>query len=127
MRRTGWKLDRKVGTEGPKYDPYAYTEWTVTRNDGLRVTLHDGLVAWLAVNKLRMRDLKELAAVALFEELTGLKSRNLEAIWRNIHYRCRKCGSRDSRQERGYPGEWLNVCVRCGTIISTDSVLSEIE
>lgn len=45
-------LTRKYGTEGPRHDPYSYTEWTVTTNLST-VTIHMGSNFWTEVNGKR--------------------------------------------------------------------------
>ena len=38
------------GTEGPRHDPWSYTEVSVTRLNGDKITMHCGLAVWLKIN-----------------------------------------------------------------------------
>ena len=49
MKITERRLSWRTGSEGPKHDPYSFTEMTVTLN-GVDHTLHMGLGMWYAID-----------------------------------------------------------------------------
>jgi len=144
---------RKSGTEGPRHDPYGYTEITARRN-GHAVTLHTGLAVWLKVNgemfdakitkeqKLLLNQLtdewelctvwdpdhskKEFEAyIVEFERLIGFTPKQMERWERKARSRCR-CGSKEFKYVDGYPGEHFTMCVKCDNIVNTYFNESEI-
>lgn len=67
------------GTEGPRHDPYSYTEITFVKTDGTEIVYHDGLAQWITVNGVKQPcDYDE--HVGLFEELTGIAPWRAEVI-----------------------------------------------
>lgn len=63
------KISVRRGSEGPRHDPYGYTEITVTTNGDV-VTYHGGLGEWVRVNGVKVDD--DSLAVMLFERHTGM-------------------------------------------------------
>lgn len=136
------RVEKRNGAEGPKHDPYGYEEIHATV-PGRQVILHQGLGTWLKVGpeKAPSRQLRELqfpyepghyeqherACLAKFEELVGFTIPQLERMQRKLNERCRKCGSRGTHTEHGYPGEYLEVCDYCGHINGSYFCPSEIE
>lgn len=48
--RSGTSIRITSGTEGPRHDPYSWTELEVTRSDGRCATLRSGLGSWLELD-----------------------------------------------------------------------------
>lgn len=118
------RIEIKHGSEGPKHDPYSYTEitFTPTHEGGTVYVLHMGLVDWIKGNG----KLIPCADVAFeFKTRTGLTPEDAQQILIRMKHRC-KCGCRQTRSKSGYPGESFNVCIRCGNTVSTDFHESEI-
>ena len=102
-----------TGSEGPFWDPYAYTEWHVTFTDGRpSLTLHMGLVEWLKIGDHKHEAKEGLDKV--FAEMAGFHPAELEKWLNKARSRCRKCGSRKGEWQSGYPGESFLICVKCG-------------
>lgn len=117
----------RTGREGPAYDPYSYTEYTVSQGLKSTITLHLGLAVWLSVNgkdQTAKRAGKhkdwESATITKFVKLTGLDFNMIERWLAKSRSRCKKCGSRKLQETDGYPGETLTVCRHCRTIVSCD-------
>lgn len=112
---------RRSGEEGPRHDPYGYEEWTFRRN-GHVVQLHTGLINWVSYDGTRVfsgGDDTVSAASRRFEMLTGISLERLEWLYYEMRNRCSTCGYRRTRAVSGYPGETLNVCIRCGNVVCT--------
>lgn len=78
----------RTGTEGPRHDPYSYTEITVSRKGHRRAMLHMGLGVWSEVGGRRCRRYNEARDVARFEKACGWTLAELEKA-RGLHYRHR--------------------------------------
>lgn len=78
------KLHIFHGTEGPSFDPYAYTEITVERF-GHVVCLHCGLAEWIEIDgeRTEVPDLSLTDMVVRFKELTGFEPYE----WEKFHNR----------------------------------------
>lgn len=74
------KVSVRRGVEGPKHDPYGYTEVTFTRTDGRVVVMHEGLGTWVKVDGARPKDLTELECYEAFEAATGMPFRRAECV-----------------------------------------------
>lgn len=122
MERTLTKDIRiKSGTEGPRQDPYSYTEYHVRG-----VVLHLGLAEWIRVQGHDRLPEHGVTPLECFERLTGFTPDLLEKAYRKSISRCRKCGCKRLESQSGFPGEELIVCSRCGEIITTEFHESEI-
>jgi hypothetical protein len=117
VKTASGRLVIKTGSEGPRHDPYGYTETTVERN-GVSVTLHEGLGTWLEIGD-RMVTEDETIARDFFETHVGYTPEKIQKFIERARSRCRSCGGREFRCERGYPGETFSVCVACGDIIAS--------
>lgn len=123
IRHPKLQVQTRTGTEGPRYDPYAYTEYTVKTPKGLTV-LHTGLGTWIRHNGKMVEkpsgvlydEWERQLCEEIFPALTGYTLLQLERIARNLTTKCNKCGSTDFTHESGYPGETLVVCIHCGRI-----------
>lgn len=106
----------ETGSEGPVWDPYAYTEYTVEftgdRYGQKCVKLHMGLGEWLEIGNHRHKGDENL--IDVFADLTGFKPYQLEKWMNKARSRCRKCGGRQGVWHAGYPGESFLICVKCG-------------
>ena len=85
----GTKIKHRSGSEGPKYDPYAFDEWTVIRLDR-EVTIHSGLANWIKIQyeghpEVRIDEWNcvngWLDLHTLFEVLTGLSAGQCERYY----------------------------------------------
>lgn len=106
----------QTGSEGPRHDPYGYTETTVTRSGGDVVTLHEGLGEWVEVNGKRF----DQSCYEIFEHVAGITPRIAERVYDRRRSTCQNCGSRDLGAKRGYPGETFYICMRCDNIVHVD-------
>lgn len=126
----------ETGSEGPEHDPYGYSEITVSRNNGDKVTLHSGLIVWVEVNGKRsdlcsaarpdIMNTPDEECVAIFERYAGVTPQVAERAYLRMQYVCKDCGVSDLESVSGYPGETFNVCRRCGNVVSSDFNLSAI-
>lgn len=126
-------IDR--GSEGPRHDPYLWTEITVARTSPRftgKVTLHTGLAEWVAIDGAP-QPVEAFAcgsAEELFTRLAGVTP--ARAMGAYVEYRERRlrfhpCGSRHIDSVSGYPGETLMVCRRCGTVLGGSFDRSAVE
>jgi hypothetical protein len=73
----------RTGREGPKHDPYSYTEITVTRLNGNVITMHSGLMTWLKFNGVPVQidgpDWEKELFIA-FEKLSGMSFEYAESV-----------------------------------------------
>lgn len=123
----GSRLSLVQGSEGPKYDPYHYDEWTVTRvhdNTSMVIVLHTGLVEWVSLNGVK--DTSGASPYEVFTAGTNIPCHLLEEIYYRMRHTCRACGCKKTHTESGFPGESFNVCDRCGDIVSHNFHESEI-
>lgn len=134
----GSAVSLRHGTEGPRHDPYAFTEVTVKRADGREITAHTGLALWLKVklangrfveveyhspeDQKRMWDLFEFHAdITIKSAETAFYTRKQNRI------RHHGCGRKHLQWVDGYPGESLLHCVKCGDILDAAFDKSAIE
>lgn len=113
----------KTGSEGPRHDPYGYTEITVDRQDGRVVTLHSGLAYWCKVylnGKLVLTFDNEQTIEKMFTRFAGISSHKAEEIYYARRTICDKCGCNDCHTVNGYPGETLYICNNCDEIVTCD-------
>lgn len=114
------RLIMKNGREGPRFDPYSYTE-RIVKNGRNTVILHDGLGIWISVNGKRLR-VSEERAEELFFKLTKLTSRQFDRAYNKVHgphCRCQKCGCKHLDAVSGYPGEAFELCHKCGSFVNS--------
>ncbi len=113
-RFAGGTISIKTGSEGPRHDPYSYTEYTISRTGGFTATLHQGLGVWLEVNGNHTNaqsNEQEKVAVDYFEQLCHISLKTFE---RAIHRPVKCCAKPKPRWSAGYPGETLCFCQSCG-------------
>ena len=108
-------ITQRTGTEGPRHDPYSYTEITVQRPGKKTVTVHLGLMQFVQVGASAPVHMSYELLDQTFEALTGLTIKQAERALRRIEqqpYReHRKCGGYEYTS--GYPGETFCIC-KCG-------------
>ena len=112
----------KTGTEGPRHDPYGYSEWIFVRR-GKKAILHEGLSEWVSIDgqKNTNREIclmegkdSEIAARLMFEKEVGVSLKTLEKV---IHRPKRCCNKPRITSSPGYPGETLYICANCENIV----------
>lgn len=126
---TSGRLTWRQGNEGPKYDPYGYTELTLEKN-GRTYVVHMGLALWFKVDKIKI-DLCEPEQVErMLKTWTGYTPMELERwMWRAIGRRrskCPKCGGPIECAD-GYPGETVYYCPAGHGIVDADQNMSDFE
>lgn len=133
------------GSEGPNEDPYHYDEYTVVHRDKA-TKIHSGLdnfitigtvckevKGWNIINERKVMSLTaddEYQSLAdRFELLTGIRVRSLNKYEDRIHRpyasKC-KCGSKRFKTMNGFPGEYIQVCLKCGIFVNHTFNESEI-
>ena len=114
-----------TGTEGPRHDPYYYSEITITRPDGRRAVFHSGLgrhcrlIATDGV-ELLLDERDDVNIDRHFEMFIGVSPRNAERALRKQEFARlrshRHCGGLEWHE--GMPGEALLICV-CGKVVDS--------
>lgn len=102
------QIDIQYGSEGPKYDPYAFTEYIVWQN-GTKYVLHDGLATWLSVDGIKITYNSE-AAIATFETKTGFTKGMLYRSNELKRRKCPHCGGTHFEWIAGHPGKKVLLC-----------------
>jgi len=103
----------RVGTEGPKHDPYSFTEYIVLEHKSghiRTVTIHRGLGDYVKLNgKCTKRSMESLLGVS--ENALARAFGRMTQAGR----RCGKCGTYDTERYLGggYVGEGIYSC-KCG-------------
>jgi hypothetical protein len=123
------RITIKTGTEGPRHDPYAYTEITVDGRNG-RTTYHSGLGEWV-----QAPDGKEFypgegpTLTYIFKRFVGVVPSVAERFANMAPYKrhAAKCSSRKFETVSGYPGETLVTCSACGEVVETHFNASAVE
>jgi len=127
-------VEIKTGSEGPKHDPYHYTEVIVnrvSRDFTGTVTSHNGLGNWVKVEEdgkpdQLFRDSDQGDWFALYAGVT------VKAAWKaRMEVDTRRitrhpCGQRAIEEVDGMPGETLTVCKSCGKVLSGTFDLSAV-
>jgi hypothetical protein len=130
--KTGSYVIVKHGVEGPRYDPYSYTEVTMHR-DGRYATIHSGLGTWMTYNDGRVvRKFDDPFKIlrSKFEAVMGItpeRARRIPDTIKNRRYKYHPCGIKHMHGAEGYPGESLVVCGKCGDVIDSSFDISAIE
>jgi len=129
---SGSNISVETGSEGPKHDPYAYTEVTVRRADGRRATIHLGLAEWMNYRDEHgvTRHFDDPYAVlrSKFAACVGITPERAERVHRSKRDRAVRqhpCGTRHLRWMDGFPGEHLLICDKCQAVL--DSTFCEAE
>ena len=114
----------KTGTEGPKYDPYSFTEVTVERC-GHKFFSHEGLGEFYKIDG-------EKTTYANWIEKSGGYPHQF-VFWKmlgrqqQVEHHLKSCPKRDGcRDVDGFPGESLLVC-GCGKVLDYEFDRSAIE
>lgn len=115
------------GTEGPRYDPYAFDELHIERGSKL-IVVHQGIGDWVDIDGVRHWVSGRAGADLVVKNAVGYTATQL------LRYR-RKADEARTRVHRahggvewrsGFPGEALCLC-RCGAVIDTTFNRSAIE
>lgn len=107
----------EYGEEGPKHDPYGWTEVTVDRPNGVSVTIHYGLAEWIEVNGVKQHNLNYEDCCTMFARHAGVTPDIAERYYQKYRSKCRSCGCRETVATAGYPGETLELCAKCGMMV----------
>lgn len=127
-KRTGsGYVSIRTGTEGPAYDPYSWTEYTVKRNRK-ETTLHMGLGFWMEITSGRRieptRRRSEKAVVEQFEKRIGI---SLKALEKAIDHVPKCCSKMAPEEHPGFPGEHFTICANCGEHLDYYFNIGEVE
>jgi len=115
----------KTGTEGPRHDPYSYTEYTVRRPGFDTTVIHLGLGEWFKRGTEMVHCSMDRKGFGFgIEDACGFTVTQIDRIVRKLEesrYRAHKAHGGFEWQE-GYPGEAFCMC-KCGKCI--DSTFNE--
>ena len=120
-------IEIRTGSEGPRHDPYHFTEVTVEGRAG-RVTYHSGLGDWTKLDGDLVDDVTGEAKIA-FERLTGVTPDVAEQTYYKLKHRRtarHSCGTKHLRWQAGYPGEELLMCEKCGDVLDSTFDISAV-
>jgi hypothetical protein len=98
-----------MGLEGPKHDPYGFTEVKVVRN-GHKVIFHDGLGEWLTVDGVEQHQKhKKLRGAYAFEDEEAFRIRRFkEATGWDLQMVLRAVELADQRRHRD--DDYPDIC-----------------
>ena len=125
------RVSIKTGSEGPRHDPYSYSEVTVRKQDGTAVTHHSGLAMWCKLDGQKLDqqygDHYGEDTYEQFEKHAGIGVKAAMKAYDRMQRTCKKCGALDKIVDAvdGFPGETLYIC-QCGAIVSSDLNMSAI-
>ena len=107
------------GTEGPRHDPYGFTDLIVERDGKQPIVLHEGLGAELRIGEQRAAA-DYLIVAAYFEILTGMTPVQAMRAHRKAHEARNRAHKRHGTPEwtDGHPGEAFLFCP-CGAVLDT--------
>lgn len=118
------------GSEGPRHDPYSFTEIIVTRDSPWftgKVTYHVGLDEWVRVDA---NNIDRTESRETFRRLAGITPEAAQKAareFRDRRVRYHPCGPKHLHWVSGYPGEELLHCDQCNNIIDSSFDLSAVE
>lgn len=121
-------ITQRTGTEGPRHDPYSFTEWTVTLAANREWHIHSGLICWVRLNGEDTPVANDDIDEALQRSGCPLSLRQIEKLYRRIcevPIRLHKAHGRPSWAD-GYPGGTLLFCP-CGAVLDSNFNISAIE
>lgn len=121
----GTRIRIRTGSEGPRHDPYHYTELTVWRL-GHVWRLHTGMGVWLQKDGSHWEGDEEKLIQQFINE-TGADPGQWAHWYYQARHRCRQCGTRELESHDGFPGETLTTCPKCKIIVYSDINWSAIE
>lgn len=121
IRHKNLTVREKTGREGPRHDPYSYTELHVNADD-VDIVFHDGLSVFILVAGFRTNiygeQYKELFDAVLLDA-TGFTESQLRRFHRKASSRCPMGGYHDVVDVRGYPGESMSICNKCDKVVDS--------
>jgi len=112
-------VDISTGAEGPRHDPYSYREYTLIREAGDTIVLHEGLGVWFSLNGNIAARLTEDQCVKAFEGYLGCTIKAFRKALMKLSERCRHCGGRDLYEVDGFPGETYLMCRVCDKVLTS--------
>ncbi|HNW32673.1 MAG TPA: hypothetical protein PKL44_00275 [Candidatus Dojkabacteria bacterium] len=116
-----------TGTEGPKHDPYGYTEYSFTHK-GEDIVIHLGLREEMIIgsSKTYGYDNITIAFADRFNHTITL-SEFLSEVDETMHTppSC-ECGCQEGEWVSGFPGEHLYICSKCKNVLDSEFHESEI-
>ena len=121
-----------TGVEGPKTDPYGFTEYIVYLDD-VKFTLHLGLDSFIKRDDDRILGIGDFhlsSSVSLTDIFEKFLNVNIEQIRKDYDVdfsKCKKCGSEEIRMVNGFPGETIFICDKCECFINSVFNKSAIE
>jgi hypothetical protein len=113
-----------TGTEGPRHDPYHYTELRISTPQGETV-VHQGLSVFAMLGDQRIDasgkdyDSPNAWCDLILEDRAGYTMRQLERIHRKSRTRCPAGGHHDTMLVYGFAGESFEHCEKCGKFIDS--------
>lgn len=126
-------FDVSHGSEGPKHDPYSYTEFSMfaeyADGNNKTVVVHHGLSEYVMVNGIVQRPSSTEELDLLLLQEVGITFSKLDRLAHKKEHpdRCPKCRSREFNCTGGFAGETIVFCVKCGSYISDNFSMSMIE
>lgn len=121
IRHERLTVREKIGHEGPRHDPYGYTELHVKTED-VDVVLHEGLMLYMILGGVKTM-FKEDEYKEQFEkvlvDVTGFTEKQLRRFHDRASSRCPEGGYHDTESVDGYPGESLCICCKCGNVVGS--------
>lgn len=120
------------GVEGPRHDPYGFTEWRI-KTPQHEVMFHEGLAVYIMLDGNRLDatgktyDKPRGWCEAWFLATVGVTIAQVERWYRNKVVRCRMGGHHDLFSWDGYPGETLYECRKCHKIVTSTFDRSAVE
>lgn len=122
------RISLKTGSEGPRHDPYSYEEVTVEGRNG-KTTAHIGLGCWVRNNSGPKIHVEDVDLDKAFERYTGVSIAVATKLYHTLPYRkhARRCGCKETGSVSGYPGETLEVCLKCGEVVNGHFDRSAVE
>jgi hypothetical protein len=115
----------KTGREGPRFDPYSYTEYKATM-PSTSFEIHRGLAFWVRTNggpKInitgRNYDDDERFVDNVFRYATGYTLRQLIRFHDSAKARCIEGGRHNTISMGGYCGETFDVCTKCNRVVDS--------
>ena len=131
MERQVGNIKVRMGEEGPKHDPYSFTEYETDVN-GHRTVFHFGaLGSWLKIghNTKIFFDHQNHFPHSVQVEFERLVGRTIESIDDELNRPpvCPDHPEADTISQAGYPGESFECCSVCGKVVDTHFNRSAVE
>lgn len=132
VKTTSGYVSLTTGTEGPKYDPYHYDEFTVVYQ-GVEARIRCGLGTIVQIAGIRIEGTEQYKQDLLDKWLTTMTGLSLtqwqkwlDRATERRRCKCRKCNSRNLEWMGGYPGEEMLICQDCNAVVDTEVDISSL-